>query len=351
MKKRHDLTDEFPEIAVRKAIQQGVSQAEAAFNQKKTRRSHRIIFTFISLAATVFFIFASAYFSPSIASELSRLPIIGSVFEQSGEKDIQLAKKHGLTNQVGEKKTVDGISVTVDEVLYDQNNISIGLFIESEKPLPSYYFGAGMDITIDGKNPSYLTSNYEEEKISDHERMGIQQIMITDEMPDAFELGLILYGEKGERWDFSLPVEKIENVKKLLINHSQKLGNLEISVDEILISQTGLTLTYESVEVETAFEESLGGHVEFTIVDQNGREIPGVTGGVVGEVIDGKIYHSSNKQFEAIDDSVTSLTITPYFDEWIESGVEVDGDKKVKQFERSSDSERGSFESFNVNLR
>lgn len=351
MRKRHDVTKEFPEIEVRKAIQQGFFRAEEAFNQKKTRRFHRVVFTFVSMAATVFLIFVSAYLSPSIASELSQLPIIGSVFEQSKQKDIQLAKKHGLTSQIGVTKTVDGISVTVDEVLYDQSNISIGLFIESEKPLPEYYFGAGMDVTIDGKNPAYLTSNYEEEKISDHEIIGIQQIMITDEMPDAFELGLVLYGEKGEKWDFSLPIEKIKDVKRLMINHSQKVGNVEIFVDEILISQTGLTIRYESIEVDTELEEALGGHVEFKLVDQKGREIPGVTGGVVGELIDGNSYHTSQKQFDAIDESVTSLTITPYFDEWIESGVAEDGEQRVKQDDRSSDTEHGSFESFNVKLR
>lgn len=351
MKKRHKVSRDFPEIAVRTAIQRGISQAEEELSQKKIRRNKKIIFSFASLAATVLLLFGTAYVSPTIASGLSQLPIIGSVFEQSDQKDLQLAKKHGLTNIVGQTKTVDGISVTVDEVLYDQNNISIGLFIESEESLPEHYFGGGMDMTIDGKNPAYIASSYHEEKISDTSFIRIQQIMLTDEMPEVFELGLILYGEKGEQWDFSVPIEKIKDVKKVLINHSQTVGDLEIFVDEILISQTGLTLTYDSIEVATDFEASVGGNVEFKITDQNGREINGINGGVMGELIDGKIYHTSNKQFDPIDDSVTSLTITPYFDDWVEYGVEVEGDQTVKQLKRKNGPELGTFESFTVNLR
>lgn len=351
MKRRHSFSDDFPKLEVRRAIHKGISEAKQEIELAKTKRHRKFVYTFASLAATLILLFGSAYVSPTIASGLAQIPIIGSVFEQSEQKDLQLAKEYGLTNIVGKTKTVEGISVTVDEVLYDQNNISIGLFIESEKPLSEHYFGGGMDMTIDGKNPSYLASSYHEEKISETSLMAIQQIMLTEEMPEAFELGIILYGDKGEQWDFSVPIEKIKDVKKVLINHSQNVGNLEIFVDEILISQTGITLTYDSVEVASDFEESVGGNVEFKITDQNGREIPGITGGVMGEIIDGKIYHTSNKQFDPIDDSVTSLTITPYFDEWVEYGVEAKGDQTVKQFKRKSSSDLGMFESFTVNLR
>lgn len=353
MKKQHNFPDDFPKMEVRAAIKKGIDQAKSESTIVKAKRSRKITYAFASLVAAVLLLIGSTYVSPTIASGLAQIPLIGSVFEQSDKKDLQLAREHGLTSVVGETKTVDGISVTVDEILYDQNNISIGLFIESEKPLSEYYFGGGMDMMIDGKNPSYLTSSYHEEKISDTSFMGIQQIMLTDEMPEAFELGLILYGEKGEQWDFTVPIEKIKDVKKVLVNHSQTVEDLQIFVNEILISQTGITLTYDSVETTTDFEESVGGNVEFKITDQNGREIPGITGGVMGELIDGKIYHTSNKQFDPIDESVTSLTITPYFDEWIEYGVEVEGDQTqpVKQFKRKSSSESGVFESFTINLQ
>jgi len=351
MKEQRSFSDDFPKIEVRTAIKKGIAQAESEWVNVKTNRRRKVVYTFASLAAAIILLIGSAHVSPTIASGLAQIPLIGSVFEQSEQKGLQLAKKHGLTNVVGETKTVDGISVTVDEILYDQNNISIGLFIESNEPLPEHYFGAGMDITINGKMPSYFAGDYGENSLSDTSLMAIQQILLTDEMPDAFELGLILTGEKGERWDFSVPIEKVKDVKKVLINHSQTLDNLEIFVDELMISPTGITLTYDSIETETDFQESLGGNVEFKITDQNGQEIPGITGGVMGELIDGKIYHTSNKQFDPIDESVTSLTITPYFDEWVEYGVEVDGDQTVKQFKRKSSSDLGIFESFTVDLQ
>lgn len=345
MKKQRNLSDDFPKTEVRLAIQKGIQQATDETKPIKPSRTRKIAYTLASITATILILFGSSYISPTIASSLSQIPIIGTVFEHSNRADLQQAQKYGLTNIVGETKTVDGISVTIDEVLYDQNNISIGLFIESDEPLPEHYFGASMDMTIDGDFPSYLAGEYSEDMLTDTSRTAIQQIVITDEMPDAFELGLSLEGEKGEQWDFSLPIEKINDVKKVFVDHTQMVDELEINVPELTISETGIALSYEGVDNKADFDESIGNNVEFRITDQDGQEISGRTGGVNGELIDDQIIYTSNKQFDPIDESVTSLTITPYLETY-----DVFDEQMIKQNKEKDHDETTTFESFTVNL-
>lgn len=351
MKKQHSLSKDFPKQDVRLAIKQGIDQAQKELTMSKKPRYKGIIYTLASLAAAIVLLIGSAYVSPTIASSLSQIPIIGSVFKQSDQVNLQIANEQGLSKIVGVTEEVNGISVTVDEVLYDQNNITVGLFIESEESLPEHYFGAGMDMTIDGKLPSYLAWDYHEETLSETSKIGIQQILITDEMPDAFDLGLILTGANNEKWEFSVPIEKLKDMKKVFVNHLQTVGDLTIHVHEITIGQTGVSLHYEGIEKGTDFHNTLGDFVEFHITDQDGREIPSITGGVMGEVKNDEIIFKSHKQFDPIGDAVTELIITPYIMGHIEHGVEIEGDKDPTKYTRKIKGEENIFESFTIPLK
>lgn len=354
MKKSHNPFEEFPKEQVRSAIQSGIAHAK---EQEVTPRfimnnwKRKSIYALCSIAAIFVILVGSSQFSPTLASHLSQIPIIGSVFGNSDLIGLQQAQKSGLTSEIGETQTVNGISVTLDEILYDQNNISIGLVIDSEKELDEFYFGAGMDFMINGK-PSGSSGSYGEEIISSTTRTAIQEINVTKDIPNEFQLGLILRGENGVKWYFSTPISKITDIHKIPVQHSQKVDGLDITVTELSLSVTGMSLAYESLEEETDFNLSRGGNIEFLIVDQDGNEISGRSGGVTGERIKDKIAFKSNKQFNPIDDSVTELTITPYL--VIPSsggGVEIDGNGKEKELEYKGHLIKPvEFESFKVKI-
>ncbi|UTR12720.1 DUF4179 domain-containing protein [Evansella sp. LMS18] len=337
MKKSHDPYGEFPQDDVRSAIRSGIVQAKEQADQPRysvVNWKRKITYGLCSAAAVFGLLVGSSYFSPALASSLSQIPIIGSVFGNSDLISLQQAQKSGLTSEIGETQTVDGISVTLGEVLYDQNNITIGLVIESDKELEDFYFGAGMDFTINGKNPSGSTGSYGEENLSETTRTAIQEINVTEEMPEEFELGLMLHGQKGETWYFSTPVEQITDIRKISVQHTQTVDGLTITVPEMSISETGVSIAYESVEEETDFDLSRGGNIEFHVVDQNGNDINGRSGGASGERVKDKIEFRSSKQFDPLDSSVRELTITPYL--VIPSGgggVEIDENGKETELE------------------
>ncbi|TSB47795.1 DUF4179 domain-containing protein [Alkalicoccobacillus porphyridii] len=347
--------EEFPEDQVVAAIRTGIDRAKNQpkhSHSNKTKGRRKIIYALSSVAAIFGILVGSSYYSPALASSLSQIPIIGSVFGDSDLMTLQQAQKNGLTSEVGETQTVNGISVTLDELLFDQNNITLGLFIESEKELTDFYFGAGMDFTINGKNPPFASGTYDESVISPTTRTAIQEINVTENTPEQFEMGLILYGESGEEWYFSVPVEKISDIQTIPVHHTQTVENLTINVPEISISQTGLSLSYTGTEMETDFELARGQNVEFTITDQNGNKIEGTSGGVIGELVSDRIEFKSNKPFDPIDSSVTELTITPHV-VIPESGggVEIDKDGNEKEIPvKEMSLEPIEFESFKVKI-
>lgn len=87
---------------------------------------------------------------------------------------------------------------------------------------------------------------------------------------------------------------------------------MNLTVTEISYSETGLSIAYESSEEEVDFDLSRGGYIEFLVVDQDGNEITGRSGGVSGERVKDRIVFKSNKQFDPVGSPVTELTITPY---------------------------------------
>lgn len=356
MKNYYNSNEEFPEMDVRFAIRKGIERANEQSRNVKNKPNtvmKKFMYSLAIVVATFVILLGSSYLSPSLASSLAKLPIIGSVFSNSSIPSLQVAEKEGLTGTVGETQVVDGISVTFSEFLYDQNNISIGLLIESDKELGEHYFGAGMDMTINGKVPSYGSGSYGEEKISSTAFTAIQQINVTDDMPEQFELGLILTGKNGETWHFTTPVEKIKDIHQIAVNHTEKVGDIELRVKDISLSKTGVGLSYEGIEEGTDFMTSLGSLIEFKMFDDQGNEIPNYSGGVSGEAIKGQMIFNSIKQFDPIDDSVKELTITPYVDiPSFSEGVEVDseGVEKTIEFERNS-IKSVEFKPFTVKVR
>src|SRR5699024_6982674 len=154
-------------------------------------------------------------------NSLSQIPIIGSVFGDSDLIGLQQAQEKGLTSQIGETQTINGISITLDEILYDQSNITIGYQIESEQELDEYYIHSDMDFTIDGKSPDGASGSFGEEIESDTYRTAMQEIAVTGEMPSEFELGLLLQGENGEDFYFSAPIKQVDDVEKIPMQHSE----------------------------------------------------------------------------------------------------------------------------------
>lgn len=311
---------EFPRDEVRAAISKGIQQAEEQINMSQApiqmkRKSKRKPLLYVASAAAAFSIMvgSAAYVSPTFASTLSQLPIVGSVFSNSGFLGLKQASEQGLTSTIGEKHTINGISVTVDEVLYDASNITVGLTIDSEKELSAEYFGAGFDFTINGESPETSSGSYGEKVISPTVRTGIARFDVKENMPDSFELGLSLNGKEGEEWKFTVPVKRISDTIYVPVNHQQQAEGIQLDVSKISFSPSGIALDYKATEKGTIDNSQVGASfIEFRITDEHGKEITSHSGGGEGHFDNGVWNFSSIKSFDPISGGVQKLTITPY---------------------------------------
>jgi len=311
---------EFPRDEVRAAISKGIQQAEEQTNMSQApiqikRKSKRKPLLYVASAAAAFCIMvgSAAYVSPTFASTLSQLPIVGSVFSNSGFLGLKQASEQGLSSTIGEKQTINGISVTIDEVLYDASNITVGLTIDSEKELSAEYFGAGFDFTINGKNPKVSSGGYGEKVVSPTVRTGIVTLEVKEDMPDSFEMGLSLEGKEGEKWEFTVPVKKITDIINVPVHHQQQAGDIQLDVSKISLSPSGIALDYKATEKGTEDNPHIGASfIEFRITDEHGKEITSHSGGGEGHFDNGVWNFSSTKSFDPISDDVQKLMITPY---------------------------------------
>ena len=310
---------EFPRDEVRAAISKGIQQAEQQRNlhevplQVTQKRKRKPLLYVASAVATFGILLGSAYVSPTLASTLSQLPIIGSVFSDSGLLGLKQASEQGLTSAVGKTTTINGISVTVNEVLYDETKITVGLTIESDKELSKEYFGAGMEFTINGDSPEGYTGGYWENIISPTVRTSIMNFDVTKEMPQSFELGLSLEGANEEQWAFSTPIEKIPDTIRVPVNHQQQADGIQLNVAELSLSPSGVGISFEASEKGSISNPQLeASYIEFRMTDERGQEITSHSGGFRGNFYDGVWVFGGKKTFDPIATDVKELTITPY---------------------------------------
>ncbi|MFJ7951439.1 DUF4179 domain-containing protein [Lysinibacillus sp. NPDC096418] len=353
----NEIRTEFPRGEVRAAISQGIQQAEQQGDLQNTplqvkRRKRKPLLYIASTAAACGLIIGSAFVSPTLASSLSQLPIIGSVFSDSGLLGLKQASDQGLTSAVGETQTNNEISVTINEVLYDSTNITVGFTIESQEELSEEYFRGFIDFTINGNSPVTGSGSYGEKIISPTARTGIATFGVTDDMPETFELGLVLESVEGEKWNFSTPIKKITDIVRVPVDHQQQVDGVKLDVSELSLSPSGVGISFVASEKGSMPEMMRASYVEFRITDEYGREITSHSGGLRGQLYDDVWVFSGKKSFDPITKDIKELTITPFLSlPTGGSGVAIDenGNETIIHENRSSLKEV-EFKPFTVNI-
>lgn len=274
----------------------------------KRPKKRKLLYSTSAAVLAFGLLLGSATVSPAMANVVSHIPLIGTVFTESGDRGLAQVSELGLTNVIGESQTVGDTTITIDEIFYGDTRFTIGFSLESKEPLGEFYLSAGPDFTVNGKGLSYAGS-YGETEMSPTYRTGIVEIDAVDELPESFELGLSFYGEDGKEWAFDIPVELQTDAQFVEVNHQDKVEDMELMVTDVKLSPAGVVVSFRTVAEEHDLVDS---YIDFKVIDENGNELGAHSGGSHGEIIDGKEYVSGNRLFDPIDSDVEKLTITPY---------------------------------------
>lgn len=239
-------------------VQQSVGGIDAKGNVHKNHSSRifrRLSLTFAGTVMILTVILVSGFISPAMASVLKELPYFGSIFQNnvsSYTKDIGLnkASEQGMTAQIGQSASDKGVTLEIQELIYDGDRLSIGYLQQSENrftvlesPIDDIEFkinGKPYNDSISGNGPHPLDT-----------RNGIGLIHLEphkQKLPDEFELTIevgTVGGIKGN-WDFSIPVKKtITGIKTVTPMMSSSNGETSMLLKQVSFKPGVMNIEYE----------------------------------------------------------------------------------------------------------
>lgn len=96
-------------------------------NNPPIQKKRRLKGLLIGGVALVLLIIGSGFISPVMAEALRNIPIIGSIFINGGDEGLKTASRQGMTSDIDQSITHDGITMSISEIMYDGSRISMVL--------------------------------------------------------------------------------------------------------------------------------------------------------------------------------------------------------------------------------
>jgi hypothetical protein len=253
---------------IRQKIEQEMQTKEAhrslMFNN---RNKKRVYFTSAVAAAALLMTIGSGYTSPTMANVLSRVPVVGVMYEDvSVDFGLKAAQEKGISQGFKQAVTDNKIEMSITDVYYDGQTFSIGyrLVNKGEDTWGEDLKGWDMDFKAKGVELGQSQASAMMQKVKDNEFEGV--ILID---ADHFEEGFILElninkinGQKGS-WDFTIPVTS-EFLKGTIHTFApdyktEGLG-ADITIKELTFTPSGIRLIAETIS-----EKGTGNNYGFNI--------------------------------------------------------------------------------------
>jgi hypothetical protein len=237
--------------------------------------------TYLSLAAAVllFTLFASGYKSPTMANVLSRMPIVGGIYENiSVDFGLKEAQEKGITQGFKQTITDKNIEVAITDVYYDGTNFSIGYHLTHNGQQNWNTDNVKMDIKMDPKGVDLGQWQFTNQmkRVSENKYEGLL-LVDADHFEEEFILAVDIKeiaGQKG-KWKFTIPVtsEFLQGSIHMFTPNLKAEGlGADIIIREITFAPSGIRLV-----AETKSEQGTGNNYAFNIKGA------GLSGGASGD--------------------------------------------------------------------
>lgn len=232
--------------------------------------------------------------SPAMAQVLRQLPVIGAAFETAGDAGIQQVVKEGLATTVRQTVEDRGVSVTLDQAVFDGTRISVGLLHE---PGISFHIDPSSTLSIDGQ-PLNASAGGVSKIRPDGMVATIFSFTPSDRLPEKFtldftitRLSMLKAGTPTNvdgNWRFSTPIVQLtHNVKNVKFDPPlvRQLDGIEVSVTEVNVTPLTTAVTYELIKPPryddhilnkndiAKGEETIRNELVFQLWDSNGLQL------------------------------------------------------------------------------
>ncbi|MCA1054347.1 DUF4179 domain-containing protein [Rossellomorea aquimaris] len=257
---------------------------------------------------------ATSVAMPSVASQIPFMDDVISYFNGEDNKNFDT-----FSTDIGLAETSNGVTVMIDNAVYDGTNITVSFAIETEED-----FGEAMHITgpnwfeVEGSVGSRGTN--EITKISDTRYVGLFTFtpqFKEDEHPDKVDVSWTPQAfsnyESGKEvegdWSFDFSLERVKGEQKLL-NETVQNKDITFTLKSIEFTDVSTVIGYEQMVKDEFLEKWPSVTPVFRVTDDLGNVYMDGTGGGGMSKDNGKTF-SGTTQFGTIEEGASQLIIEP----------------------------------------
>ncbi|TSB45744.1 DUF4179 domain-containing protein [Alkalicoccobacillus porphyridii] len=318
---RKSSESEFPKHEVRQAIYRGISQAEQQTNQETsamTKPRKWFVFLSSSVAVGCALLIGATILTTSNTGGFTDLPLLSAFLEEEEpEAIVEQPTDLEVRRFIGESQTIEGTTVTIDEILYDYEVLTIQYHMSSDIENFSENLESHFEINADGKIPQSEREFDSQKVINPYEIEGYSERTTKDELPEEFNLEVMLTTEQADLFEFTFLIKEVEGLQKIPLHYNQVHDDMTININSITQTDQELIIPVSLIEPIIDEEDVLSPAFRLKIINPNASEEPMIlSGDGYGEYEDGEQYlHMKSRIRVALEEieGVEQLTIVPIF--------------------------------------
>jgi hypothetical protein len=280
--------------------------------QRKKYQTKRIRFSSMAAALLICVLMALGFASPGFATTM---PLLNNVFEFLHSKNLVGDEYSKYSSAINQTQTDKGITVTINQVLYDGINISVGYVVNSKQKIENPYL-INKVVKINGVEKSFASGGSSFPK-DDHTVAVIQDLELGEKiLPKDFNMQLKINEIDGMPgvWSFKFRVSQDSTkaqIQEVAVGKDLSLIRDGLSLDEMIL--TPITTAFRfSGKIDDS-------RVEYMLFDDRGNQIQANGISISGK--NGKTFEQY--QFAPLEQPSKYLKLIPYQVKSVKAGEEV----------------------------
>ncbi|MCR8851049.1 DUF4179 domain-containing protein [Rossellomorea sp. SC111] len=256
---------------------------------------------------------AASFAYPSFATQLPFMDDVIRYFSDEPYKEFE-----DYSTDIGLTETSNGVTILIDNAVYDGTNIKISYAIETDKDFGEDIHSGGNWFDIKGANGSGGSDQLT--KISPTRYVGLSTITPSfkgGDFPEKVEITWepqTLYSTSNDTevkgdWSFAFSLKRLEGDLQL-INETVQSKDVTFTLKSVEFTDVSTVIAYKQVTTDDLLEEWPEVSPVFKVTDDLGHVYMDGTGGGGFSTDNGKTYEGTT-EFGTIQDGASRLIIEP----------------------------------------
>jgi hypothetical protein len=257
---------------------------------------------------------AASFAMPSVASQIPFMDDVIRYFNGEDNKNFET-----FSTDIGLAETDNGVTVMIDDAVYDGTNITVSFAIETEEDFGETIHMTGPNwFEVAGSNGS--GGSNEITKISETRYVGLSTFtphFKDGEYPEEVDISWTPHAfsniENGKEvkgdWSFDFSLERVEGEQKL-VNEIVHHDNVTFTLKSVEFTDVSTVIAYEQVVTDGLLEKWPSVTPVFRVTDDLGNVYMDGTGGGGVSHDDGKTFEGTTA-FGTIQEGARQLIIQP----------------------------------------